>query len=86
MTTVPGFSSRDVTSTVRQFPQRDEAAMTTPGFSNSQSDDASRVVTVDVVSVSTPAAPVTEVTSSVATPTTPKKATKAPGKLKARGK
>lgn len=86
MTTVPGFSSRNTTSTVRQFPQRDEAAMTTPGFSNSAPDHESRVVTVDVVSVSTPAAPVTEATSSVATPTTPKKATKATGKSKARSK
>ena len=35
--TTPGFSSRSTDTTIRQFPQRDEAAMSemTPGWSNS---------------------------------------------------
>jgi hypothetical protein len=40
VTTSPGFSSRDSTTTVRQFPQRDEIQMSemTPGWSNSGPD------------------------------------------------
>jgi hypothetical protein len=40
VTTVPGFSSRTVLSTVRQFPMRDELQMSemTPGWSNSSPD------------------------------------------------
>lgn len=45
----PGSASRDTTSTIRQFPQRDEATvasiedMNTPGWSNTQ--DAAKTVT-----------------------------------------
>lgn len=49
MTTVPGFSSRDTTSTVRQLPMRDEASMSNePGWSNSESDHESRTTTTEV--------------------------------------
>ncbi|MGZ4663594.1 MAG: hypothetical protein ACXV5Q_00710 [Frankiaceae bacterium] len=43
MTTRPGFSSRTTSTTVTQFPHRDEIAMSeTPGWSNSApaKDDA----------------------------------------------
>lgn len=59
MTTVPGFSSRTTSTTVRQFPARDGAQVTdiagmeTPGWSNSNGEDApeadSKVVTPETV-------------------------------------
>lgn len=74
MTTVPGFSSRDTSSTIRQFPQRDEALMSTPGFSNTAPDHKSRVTSVEVASA------VEDAESKVVEPevVAPKKATRKP--------
>jgi hypothetical protein len=78
MTTVPGFSSRDTSTTVRQLPQRDEAVMTTPGFSNSKSDHESRTVTTEA-----PAAVVAVAETKVVDAPEPKKTAR---KVKAEGK
>lgn len=64
MTTVPGFSSRSTSTTVRQFPQRDETAMSemTPGWSNSgPADDKPAEAPAD-------ATPITEADSKVIEP------------------